>query len=169
MPRHPLAGRRTGPSLVRRAHRAVTRPGRLLAGLLGLLLLATVHCSFHPADDGHGLGHGQGQGISHGHRPGYASAAPTTAGNTVRMAPAGAGEDRHPQHDQHHATCVSPGLTPQTQNTSQPTAGAPGLLLLSLAGRPPALAPSPSARHACGPHPPPTGRSTLTTICRWRI
>ncbi|MGW7451216.1 hypothetical protein [Streptomyces sp. NPDC054787] len=85
------------------------------------------------------------------------------------MAPAGAGEDRHPQHDQHHATCVSPGLTPQTQNTSQPTAAAPGLLLLSLAGRPPVLAPSPSARHAYGPHPPPTGRSTLTTICRWRI
>ncbi|MGW7460195.1 hypothetical protein [Streptomyces sp. NPDC054797] len=178
MSRHPLVGRllvgrprtghsRTGLSLVRRAHRAVTRPGRVLAGLLGLLLLATVHCSFHPADDGHSLGHGQGH--SHGHRPGHAPTTPTATGNTVLMAPAGAGEDRHPQHDQHHATCVSPGLTPQTQNTSPPTAAAPGLVLLSLAGRPPALALSPSPRHAYGPHPPPTGRSTLTSICRWRI
>lgn len=142
VPRHPL---------VRPLRRAAPWPGRLLAGILSALLLAAVHCSpFLASDD-------------HGHAVATASASELTHQHPVDV-PA----DGHPEHG-HSSECVSPGLAPQPQGGSQSTAGAATVLSLAIASAP-AMAEPPAAPPGADRTPiAQSGRSTLTSICRWRI
>lgn len=99
----------------------------------------------------------------HGHAVATASASELTHQHPVDV-PA----DGHPEHG-HSSECVSPGLAPQPQGGSQSTAGAATVLSLAIASAP-AMAEPPAAPPGADRTPiAQSGRSTLTSICRWRI
>ncbi|MFD7258169.1 hypothetical protein [Streptomyces sp. NPDC059874] len=123
---------------------ARTHPGTswvrgLLVAVLTALLFAAFHCSSYP--------HGDGRG------------------HTASTASAGHEE---PAHSEHGSACATPSLTPQSQGGAPGTVGAEVALPVADA------APASSA----GPVAPPrahlspidrSGRSTLTSVCRWRV
>jgi hypothetical protein len=145
VPRHPLA------CLTRRAS---PWPGRLLACLLSALLLAAVHCSSYLLSDGHE----------------YAPT-PVAAGEPAQSSePDEADAAGHPHHHHPHGSvCTLTGLNPQAQSGRQlPVGAAP---LPPLASAPVVLAGGllPAPRRTSRVLIAQSGRSTLTSVCRWRI
>ncbi|MEV6951063.1 hypothetical protein [Streptomyces sp. NPDC051183] len=115
------------------------------------MLLAALHCSSHVL----------GEGLAH-----TSSASSTAAAAGAHQSwPA---EEQTPPHPDHGSACDAPGLTPPTQSRTPSTAVAEGTLPLGHGVDPhsahPAVAPG-AGRAAIAA----SGRSTLTSVCRWRI
>ncbi|MGW0395021.1 hypothetical protein ACWDYJ_29925 [Streptomyces sp. NPDC003042] len=75
----------------------------------------------------------------------------------------------HPRQE-HGSACASPGLTPKAPGGTHLDADAAGTLTLTAAADQPSAATAPSAPPCADGAPiPRSGRSTLTSVCRWRI
>ncbi|MGR4878623.1 hypothetical protein ACIPUC_04180 [Streptomyces sp. LARHCF249] len=134
--------------------RRTSRVG-LFAGILSALLFAVLHCSFHLPGDEHAA-----SGTTSVSVPAGAAAAETAPQHPAHPA--------RPDHPDHHADCLSPGLAPQAQNeTRHPADAEPPLPLTPVAD--PASADPAAPRGAGAARAARTGRSTLTSVCRWRI
>ncbi|GHE76197.1 hypothetical protein GCM10018771_67940 [Streptomyces cellulosae] len=139
------------PSPARLAQPAAPSPRRLLAWVLGALLLTGLfHCPAlsHDGDHGH-------------------LASVVLTGDAAPDA--GSSLESESEHSHSGTSCSSPTLVPQVQGGSDAPTRAGSLL--SGAGVPAvaALGLSPVRRRP-GRHPIATpGRSTLTIVCRWRI
>ncbi|MBT2481509.1 hypothetical protein [Streptomyces sp. ISL-94] len=151
-------------------HHSAPWPRALLACLMSGLLLAAVHCSSYLSGDTHGhlsLGAFAPTSTS---APGPAPAPASTS------APASASADpqqhapERPRHD-HGAACTFPGLPAQAAQGEPPHPAGPVLALTPAMtpGQPTADAPSaaPGSRRRTAIARP--GRTTLTSVCRWRI
>lgn len=122
---------------------ARTRQGSsCLGGLLVAVLTALLFAAFHCSSypHGDGLGHTSST-VSAGHE--------------------------EPAHSEHGSTCATPALTPyqgaaRTHAGPEPALPVADAVSASEAGpaTPPRAGPAPIAR---------SGRSTLTSVCRWRI
>lgn len=119
----------------------------LFVGILSALLFAVLHCSSPLPGDGL--------------PPSGTASVGAAAAETASQHPA------HPAHPAHHIDCLSPGLAPQAQNEPRHSADAepapPHPRRRSAVGGPGRAPGAGAARMAR------TGRSTLTSVCRWRI
>ncbi|MCX5010227.1 hypothetical protein OG765_04385 [Streptomyces sp. NBC_00555] len=120
----------------------------LFVGILSALLFAVLHCSSPLPGDGL--------------PPSGTASVGAAAAETASQHPA------HPAHPAHHIDCLSPGLAPQAQNEPRHPADAEPALPLTPVADPPSADPAapPGAGAARMAR---TGRSTLTSVCRWRI
>ncbi|MEV7520281.1 hypothetical protein [Streptomyces sp. NPDC091371] len=123
---------------------ARTRPGTswlrgALVAVLTALLFAAFHCSSYPHGDG--LGH------------------------TAFTASAGHEE---PAHSEHGSACATPTLTPQSQGGTHSPVGAEAPLPVADAVSVSPAGPAAPRRAHLSPIDR-SGRSTLTSVCRWRV
>lgn len=144
--------------------RRTSRVG-LFAGILSALLFAVLHCSLPLPGEEH-LPSGTGSALVSVSASLGAAAAETTRQHPAHRAhPA---HTDHRDHPDHHADCHSPGLAPQAQNqTRHPADAEPALSLTPDADT--ASANPAAPRGAGAAQPARTGRTTLTSVCRWRI
>ncbi|UQW99673.1 hypothetical protein [Streptomyces sp. RerS4] len=175
--------RRPRPRPARR--RRVPRAGALLAGLLGALLLTLAHCPPHLFGDGH-HGHDPGHEHRHGngrqvHRAGplfashhspAAGTAPQSGSTSAqregepRSTPEPAPELPAPAHRGHGPACSAPALVSPAPPESPSPTGSAVLPRTDATRAPPSPAPPPGTDGLLIDR---SGRTTLTSVCRWRV
>lgn len=137
--------------------RRTSRVG-LFVGILCALLFAVLHCSSHlPGDERLPSGTAF-VGVA---AAGIAAEHPDRQTHPAHPA--------HPDHPDHHVDCLSPGLAlqAQTEPRHDPAGAVLALAVDPVVGPPtadPAAPPGAGAARMAR-----TGRSTLTSVCRWRI
>ncbi|MFD4831410.1 hypothetical protein ACFWPV_16380 [Streptomyces uncialis] len=146
---HPFPGRHSS--------RVPARLRRLLICVLSGLLLATVHCST-PAPGDH-----------HEHAVTVTAVAELTQVLSLETSPGQSlGESGHPPHHG-DSSCFFPAGIPQILSEVQLNVGAEGTPPLAPTDRPAAAAAPPLPPDSARPRTDRSGRSTLTSICRWRV
>ncbi|MCX5195305.1 hypothetical protein OOK31_15565 [Streptomyces sp. NBC_00249] len=149
----------------RRPRSRPARPGRpragaLFVGILSALLLAVLHCpSYLPGDAHHGHGPGQGHALALG------SSGSSAAGVAPQHGPTEPDRPALP-HQGHGPDCAASAPATPAQPESPSPAGTAALPRADAVRPPPARAAPPGAD---GPLTDRSGRTTLTSVCRWRV
>ncbi|MFI2209219.1 hypothetical protein [Streptomyces sp. NPDC020141] len=78
------------------------------------------------------------------------------------------GDSGHPAHHG-GSDCSAPEALPQILSEAQPVPGAEAASPLALADRPPAATATALHQRSGRPLTDRSGRSTLTSVCRWRV